>query len=62
MDRISIDMDKLRLVFALARHGAPDAKSLAVVNSVASDTLQFLTALNEAARRRAEAAGRAVSG
>lgn len=48
---INIDIDKLKLVFGFARHGAPDADSLVVVDSVAKSTVQYLV---EVGKRQAE--------
>lgn len=48
-----INRDALRLVWGMARHGAPDADSLAVVNGVAQTMNAFLDALEAGAKEQA---------
>lgn len=60
MPQVFIDVDKLKLVFGMARHGAPDPDSLVVVNNVAGDTLTFLKALAQAEAAKAQQAKEAA--
>ena len=50
-----INRDTLKLVLGMARHGAPDADSLAVVNSTAVTLGALLDAIESGAKAQAQA-------